>query len=100
MIYNLVLLVIFAGVDIYLIHMGFNMEKVFRNTRCVQGYYIETMLISVYAVYWIFYYMKDLILEPVVVYLVWTSDYACSESMFELLRGLKNFRLILLPLAF
>ena len=73
-------LCIFVSVDVYLICMALQMQQLFRRFGHITGYHAEIFVCVVYSVfvgYLIFFYIST----PVLVFLINTSDYKCSEGV-------------------
>ena len=68
--YKLVLLFVFVCVDIYLIKMGINMQRLLRKTGHVKGYCGEIMIAVVYTL-WCGHYYNYHILKPTVIFLIY-----------------------------
>lgn len=83
---------------IYLIVMAAEMQAVFRNFGHVKGYTGEKFLIIVYSFFC--GHLIKFMTGPIVIFLVDTTDYACSDALKHFLWVLNDLDVVLFPLCF
>lgn len=74
---------VFILVHIYLIDMAFQQQKLFRQFGHVSGYYGEALVLITYLLIMLAVVAFN-ILQRIVVFLISSSDYKCSQTIVDL----------------
>lgn len=95
-----VLLLIFTTVDIYLISMGFTLQRMMReNDMQRRRYTAEAIIVVLYSIHF-YCNLNNCILQPVVRYLIFNHKYKCGHIMKHLIWVSNDIGIIMYPLNF